>query len=83
MRIVYNIQLKTTTEKNKTIFSERVSAIRNFINQVFINDTPREKAKKLFQFFKTEVSNRSDLNQMLQRDIDAIVTSQLKGILTK
>jgi hypothetical protein len=31
MGVVYNIQLKTTTEKNITVFAEKVAAIRNFI----------------------------------------------------
>jgi hypothetical protein len=31
MSIVYNIQLKTTTENKASVFGEKISAIRTFI----------------------------------------------------
>ena len=64
MEIVYNIQLKTTTENKASVFAEKVSAIRAFINSLQ-NLTPHQKGERLFDFLLTSVSNRADFNRLL------------------
>lgn len=76
MGIVYNIQLKTTTENRQSVFVEKVSAIRTFIEQ-FIQYTPRQKGEKLFDFLLTSVSNKNDFNTMPQQTIDDIIYNEL------
>ena len=82
MQIVYNIQLKTTTENKASVFGERVSNIRTFIKS-FIKGTPRQKGEILFDFFLTSVSNEDDFNNMPDKQKDQIIQENLKNILNK
>lgn len=76
MQIVYNIQLKTTTEKSLSVFNERVSAIRTFLKG-FLLLTPEEKGERVFEFFLTSVSNYDDFNSAPQQEIDALLQQEL------
>lgn len=76
MQIVYNIQLKTTTESKASIFGERVSNIRKFIKS-FIEGAPREKGERLFDFFLTSVSNEDDFNNIPTKEIDQLLGDNL------
>lgn len=76
MEIVYNIQLKTTTENKPSVFAEKISAIRTFIN-MFVKLTPKEKGERLFDFLLTSVSNRSDFNFLPQEEIDSLIEKTL------
>lgn len=80
MNIVYNIQLKTTGKNIQSVFSEKVSAIRDFI-KVFVKDTPEQKGERIFTFFNTSVSNHSEFNNLLQKDIDEILKNKLQKII--
>ena len=82
MNIVYNIQLKTTTANKQSVFAEKVSAIRTFIQQ-FIKYTPRQKGEKLFDFLLTSVSNRNDFNNAPQDTINDIIYNELQKKLNK
>lgn len=72
MSIVYNIQLKTTTENKASVFGERIEKIRAFINK-FINDSPRQKGERIFDFFLTSVSNAEAFNQIPQNEINLLL----------
>lgn len=82
MQIVYNIQLKTTTENKASIFGERVSNIRKFIKS-FIEGSPREKGERLFDFFLTSVSNEDDFNNMPTKEINQLLQDNLVKFLDK
>lgn len=82
MNIVYNIQLKTTTANKQSVFAEKVSAIRSFIQQ-FIKYTPRQKGEKLFDFLLTSVSNKNDFNNAPQDTINDIIYNELQKKLNK
>lgn len=79
MSIVYNIQLKTTTANNASVFAERVEKIRSFINK-FVNDSPRQKGERIFDFFLTSVSNEAAFNAVPQKDIDKLLEELHKGL---
>lgn len=76
MNIVYNIQLKTTTLKNTTVFTEKIQSLRNFIES-FIKLTPREKSEKLFNFLLTSVSNANEFNKIPQDEANMIIKETL------
>lgn len=78
MGVVYNIQLKTTTEKKTSVFMERISAIRTFI-QALVKMTPRQKGEKVFDFLKTSISNKADFNNLPQETINDIVKQELQA----
>lgn len=81
MSIVYNIQLKTTTANKASIFGERVEKIRAFIDK-FINDSPRQKGERIFDFFLTSVSNEAAFNNIPQEEINKLLENlhqSLKG----
>lgn len=80
MGIVYNIQLKTTTEKTLSVFAERVSEIRKFINAL-MTMTPRQKGEKIFDFLLTSVSNRQDFNNLPQETIDGLLKETFERTL--
>lgn len=80
MGVVYNIQLKTTTEKKVSVFMERVSAIRSFI-QDLIKMSPRQKGEKVFDFLKTSISNKADFNNLPQETINDIIKQELQSKL--
>ena len=82
MSIVYNIQLKTTTENKASVFAEKISAIRTFINSLSTSNNPTEIANKLFDFLLTSVSNRNDFNNKPQEEIDKLLTDNLNLKLT-
>lgn len=78
MSIVYNIQLKTTTENKASIFAEKISAIRTFINHLASLSNPTDMANKIFDFLLTSVSNRNDFNMKPQQEIDKLLTESLQ-----
>lgn len=80
MDIVYNIQLKTTGKNVQSVFGEKISAMREFII-AFVNDTPEEKGERIFTFFSTSVSNHTEFNNVLQKDIDKILTTRFQQII--
>lgn len=76
MQIVYNIQLKTTTENKASVFGERVSNIRNFIKS-FIDGNPRQKGERLFDFFLTSVSNEDSFNNIPSKQMNQVYQETL------
>lgn len=81
MQVVYNIQLKTTTAKNPSVFAERVEKIRDFINE-FVQIDPRKKAELLFDFMLTSISNYDDFNSLPQQEVDQLIMNNLSKYLT-
>lgn len=77
MQVVYNIQLKTTTMANLTIFPERVSKIRTFL-ETFVDASPKDKAERLFDFMLTSVSNYDELNEAPNNTIRNIIDTSLQ-----
>ena len=77
LNVVYNIQLKTTTEDKGSVFQERVENIRKFITEIK-NKSPKEMAERIFDFMLTSVSNEEDFNNIPQEDIDEMIKSTLK-----
>lgn len=77
MSIVYNIQLKTTTENKASVFAEKISAIRTFIHSLSALNNPIDMANKLFDFLLTSVSNRNDFNKKPQEEIDKLLIDNL------
>lgn len=77
MSIVYNIQLKTTTENKASVFGEKISAIRTFISQLIAANNPQRMAEQLFDFLLTSVSNRNDFNTLPQQEVDKLLIEQL------
>ena len=78
MGVVYNIQLKTTTTKNKTVFPERIKNIKKFINNFISLKEPKDMAKKLFEFLKTSISNRNEFKALPQETINSIIMDSFK-----
>lgn len=78
MSIVYNIQLKTTTENKASIFAEKIGAIRAFINNLASLSNPIDMANKIFDFLLTSVSNHNDFDMKPQQEIDKLLTESLQ-----
>ena len=82
MSVVYNIQLKTTTEKTKSVFSESVADLGKFI-EIFVNASPREKGETLFHYLLTSVSNATEFNSMPKETQNQILKDSLSKYLGK
>lgn len=80
MSVVYNIQLKTTTENKPSVFGERVEQIRTFLKG-FQLLTPTQKAEKIFDFMLTSISNKDAFNNLPQEDIESFLDQELTSKL--
>lgn len=76
MGIVYNIQLKTTGQNIQSVFPERITAIRTFITQLQLDKSPENRARLLFDFLLTSVSNNNDFNKVPLKTIEQIVQKE-------
>lgn len=76
MQVVYNIQLKTTSKKTKSLFKERIQSLRTVINSLKSQDV-NTQAKILFNQFKTEISNFNEFDNLVQEDIDDLVKTAI------
>ncbi|MBO7078992.1 MAG: hypothetical protein J6W64_04180 [Bacilli bacterium] len=76
MEIVYNIQLKTTGKGVLGIFTEKIAAIRTFLNG-FLELTPQQKGEKIFDFFMTSISNSDEFNNMPSKTINGVIQDTL------
>lgn len=76
MQVVYNIQLKTTGKKTKSLFKERIQSLRTVINSLKSQDASTQ-AKILFNQFKTEISNFNEFDNLVQEDIDDLVKTAI------
>ena len=57
LEVVYNIQLKTTTRNTQTVFTEKVTRLRNFLINFVSYQTVEEKAELLFNQFQNTIAN--------------------------
>ena len=57
MEVIYNIQLKTTTQHSQTVFAEKVAQLKQFLINFVSAETVDEKAKILFDSFKNTTAN--------------------------
>lgn len=64
MEVIYNIQLKTTTWKSQTVFTEKVTQLKTFLKAFVAADTIEEKAQLLFDSFKNTIANSSIENEL-------------------
>lgn len=76
MQVVYNIQLKTTGKKTKSLFKERIQSLRIVINSLKSQDADTQ-ARILFKQFKTEISNFNEFDDLIQEDIDNLVETAM------
>lgn len=80
MEIVYNIQLKTTGRKTLSVFTEKVEAIRTFLDGL-IALSPEEKGERIFDFLLTSISNHDEFNKLPQKTINSILRRELTSKL--
>ena len=80
MEIVYNIQLKTTGRKTLSVFTEKVEAIRRFIDGL-IALSPKEKGERIFDFLLTSISNYDAFNKLPQKTVNNIIRQELTSKL--
>lgn len=64
LEVIYNIQLKTTTRKSQTVFSEKIKQLRSFLISYNSLDTIEEKAKLLFDNFQNTIANSTMVQQL-------------------
>lgn len=76
MEVVYNIQLKTTGKNVLGVFTEKIAALRKFLNG-FLELTPQQKGERIFDFFITSVSNSDDFNNMPAKTVNNVVQNAL------
>lgn len=76
MQVVYNIQLKTTTRNNLSVFNIKIEKLKNFLKN-FNKLSPEQKAKKIFKEFSTSISNYNEFEKVSQETIDEITKKGL------
>lgn len=74
-RVIYNIQLKTTTKKKLTFFTEAIAKLRTFLKNFTKEDDPEKKAKRLFQNFKNTIAGeiKQEISNEASKTIDDIM----------
>lgn len=80
MEIVYNIQLKTTGSKTLSVFTEKVEAIRRFLDGL-VALSPEEKGERIFDFLLTSISNYDAFNKLPQKTVNDIIKQELTSKL--
>ena len=86
MEVVYNIQLKTTTRKSQTVFTEKISELRKFLTDFVSAATVEEKAELLFSSFKNTIANSSiedQLGDSLKRTVQEGLLKKLEQAVSK
>ena len=85
LQVIYNIQLKTTGEKNPTVFRENVAQLKNFLIKFNSVNSVEEKANLLFDSFQNSIANSSivdNLDKNIENEIITMIKNELKLDLT-
>ena len=80
LQVIYNIQLKTTKEKNPTVFRENVVQLKNFLIKFNSAISVEEKAKTLFDSFQNSIANSSmvkNLDKKIENEIMTMIKNEL------
>ena len=81
LQVIYNIQLKTTGEKNPTVFRENVVQLKNFLIKFNSINSVEEKAKLLFDEFQNSIANSTivdSLDKKIENEIITMIRNELK-----